>query len=122
MREGEPEHAPTQSVTSIASSQNCGPKARPRLVIRKPTAAMATQGKKANSSRLIAACTAGNSIQRVTGTSKRRDELERERPGKARPGAPALGLQGFSSTSRRMTEMAESAAATPVSFATSASA
>ena len=50
---------PTQSVTSVASSQNCGPKVLARVESNSPVAASAMHGKKANCSRLEAACTAG---------------------------------------------------------------
>ncbi len=60
---------PTQSATSVASSQNCGPKALPRVDSRKPAAASAAQGKKANCRRSAIACTAGGSNGRSTGTA-----------------------------------------------------
>ena len=61
---------PTHSATSVASSQNCGPKDLPRVENRRPIAAIAAKGKKANCRHPRAHCSAGNANARVAGTTK----------------------------------------------------
>ena len=112
---------PTQSATSVASSQNCGPKDFPRVESSRPTAAIATQGKKANWSRLDASCSAAMSNERVAGTASVAASWA---PSASASQRQALRRSDFSSRrleARQATEMAARVAAIPVKSATSSS-